>query len=73
MNKLQSSIAKGCPLFLFEQLRVTKSPGFRLASPGSSSNKGQNEVSFLNLNLDIAKMLSSLWEFLISMLSWVKN
>ena len=48
-------------------------------SPESRNNKGQNQLSSLNLNLDIAKMLSSLWEcevltsFVISMVSWVKN
>ena len=75
---MQSSIAKSLPLF-FEQLRVTKGPGFRLISPESRSNKGQKELSFLNLNLDIAEMLGSLWElalltsFFISMVSWVQN
>ena len=62
MNKVQSTIAKSLPLFLFEQLRVTYAPGFRLISTENMSNKGPNELSSLNLNLDIAKMLTSLWE-----------
>ena len=58
---------------------LLKGPGFRLISPESRSNKGQNELSFLNLNLDITKMHSSLWKcelltsFVILMVPWVKN
>ena len=53
---------KRLPLSLFEQLKVTKSPVFRLTSPESSSNKGKNKLLFLNLNLDFAEKLISLWK-----------
>ena len=51
---------------------LLKGPGFRLMSPESGSNKGQNESSFLNLNLVIAKMVSSLWKYeaLIVLFRW---
>ena len=44
MNKMQSSVAKNSPLFLFEQLRVTKRPWIRPILPESRNNKGQNEL-----------------------------
>ena len=59
--------------------RLIKGPAFRLISPESRSNKEQNDLPFLSLNLDLAKMLSSLWEcevlttFVISKVSWVKT
>ena len=59
---------------------LSNDPGFRLTSHEESrSNKRWNELPFLNLDLDIAKMSSSLWmyevltSFVISMVSWVKN
>ena len=59
--------------------KALKCPGFRLISCQSGINKGQNELSSLNLNLDIANMFSLPWKckvltsFVISMVSWVKN
>ena len=38
-----------------------KGPGYRLKSPENRINKRQNKLWLLNLNLDIAKILSSVW------------
>ena len=72
-------LLKACHSSCLNNWGLLKCPGFRLISPESRSNKGQNELSFLNLNLDVAKMRSSCWEcelltsFVILMVSWVKN
>ena len=54
---------KACQSSCLNNWGLLKGPGFRLISSESRSNKGYDELSFLNLNLDIAKMLSSLWKF----------
>ena len=58
---------------------LLKKPRFKLKSPQSRSNKGQNEVSILNLNLDTEKIFTSHWRcevstsFVISIVSLVKT
>ena len=41
-------LLEACHSFCLNNWGLLKDPGFRLISPESSSNKGQNELSFLN-------------------------